>query len=136
MTERKNQCFNCGSESHYARDCPDSTHQFMQRKKPQPAPIPASTAARLAISPGNVRSLKRKGPEEPKGLRDQREKEESAPKELKGESDVSALRKIGESTGLDLPEERMMFNATTAKSTAISPETAKTVTLHGFREAS
>lgn len=146
MTERKNQCFTCGSESHYARDCPDSITRFMQKKKPLLALIPATTAARLVTSPENARSLR--GRDKSEGLRgvtemsDLREgsvlrggkrgerRGESAAKESKG-TDPKEMRRTEDSTG---PEEKRASSATTARNTDISPETARTVSLDLCRE--
>jgi hypothetical protein len=134
MTERKNQCFNCGSESHYARDCPDSNTSLRQRKKPPtPVEIHATTAERLVTSLGSVRSLKGKGPEEMiglKGLKDLRggtalrEKEEIGVSDAKEWTDLRGLKRTEETSGLDA---KKAFSATTARSTAISPETARMV---------
>ncbi len=141
MSERKGGCFNCQGEGHFARDCPESNLASMQRRKPLLAPTTvASTAARLATSPDSARNPRGlETPTDPKGgsaLRGEIEKTAvSAERDAKGVTDMRMRRE--ENTGLVVKravarsdvvvKTTRMFSASTARSTATLPETARMV---------
>lgn len=149
MSQRTNACFNCGSQDHYARECPTSIWQLIKKRKWGPLEeTHASTAERLDISQGSVRSHRGKDPEETtdlRGLRDLRgttgqrgvtglrglrgenalrERRTNREEEIAMTTDPSATTARRRATSQETAKMRRGLSATTARRKATSPEIA------------